>query len=98
ATTAFAINQVFLTTTLLYILFPTLMVVLSLLLKPPVNRVVNIVVSLFYIVTIVASCIGETWVYYFLGSAIEIALLAAIIQTAWTWPPAQKAAGTATPG
>jgi len=87
ATTEFAVNQVFLTVTLIYILVPTLMVVLSLLLKPRVNRIINIVVSVLYMITIIASCIGETWAYYILGSGIEVILLAAIARSAWKWPP-----------
>jgi len=46
ASTAFTVSQIFLTVTLIYILIPTLMVVLSLVLKPRVNRITNIVVSL----------------------------------------------------
>ena len=91
ATTGFTINQVFLTLTLIYILVPALMVVLSLLLKPRVNRIINIVVSAFYIITIIVAAIGETWVYYFLGSFIEVILLVAIARTAWKWPPPQIA-------
>jgi len=91
ATTGFTVNQVFLTLTLIYILLPTLMVVLSLLLKPRVNRIINIVVSAFYIITIIVAAIGETWVYYFLGSFIEVILLVAIARTAWKWPPPQIA-------
>ena len=91
ATTGFTINQVFLTFTLIYILLPTLMVVLTLLLKPRVNRIVNIVVSLVYLITIIVSAIGETWAYYFLGSFIEVILLVAISRTAWKWPPPQIA-------
>lgn len=91
ATTGFTINQVFLTFTLIYILLPTLMVVLSLLLKPRVNRIINIVVSLLYTITIIGSAIGETWAYYFLGSFIEVILLVAISRTAWKWPPPQIA-------
>ena len=91
ATTGFTINQAFLTGTLIYILLPTLMVVLSLLLKPRANRITNIVVSLLYIITIIGAAIGETWVYYFLGSAIEVILLVAIARTAWKWPPPQIA-------
>jgi hypothetical protein len=67
------------------------MVVLSLLLKPRVNRIINIVISAFYIITIIVAAIGETWVYYFLGSAIEVILLVAIARTAWKWPPPQIA-------
>jgi hypothetical protein len=46
ATTGFAVNQLFLTYTLAYILLPALMVVLSLVLRPHVNRMVNIAASL----------------------------------------------------
>jgi hypothetical protein len=81
---------VFLTSTLVYILLPTLMVTLSLLLRPRVNRITNIAVSLVYAVTILVSCIGETWVYYLLGSAVEAVLLLVIARTAWTWPPPQR--------
>ena len=91
ASTAVTVNQVFLTFTLIYILLPTLMVVLSLLLTPQVNRIVNIVVSLLYMITIIVLAIGETWTYYVLGSAIEVILLVAIARTAWKWPPPQIA-------
>jgi hypothetical protein len=82
------VNQVFLLATLGYVLVPALMVVLSLLLKPRVNRRSNITISVVYIVTIIVSCIGETWAYYLVGSAVEVLLLAAIARTAWRWPQA----------
>ena len=91
ATTEFTVNQVFLTSTLIYILVPALMVVLSLLLKPRVNRAINIVVSIVYMISVLVSCIGETWAYYILGSVIEAILLAAIARSAWKWPPPQAA-------
>jgi hypothetical protein len=91
ATTAFTVNQIFLTLTLVYILIPTLMVVLSLLLKPRVNRMINLVVSPLYMISIIVSCIGETWAYYILGSLIEVMLLAAVARSAWKWPPPQIA-------
>jgi hypothetical protein len=91
ATTGFTVNQMFLTFTLIYILVPSLMVVLSLLLKPRVNRIVNIVVSIFYMISIIVSCITETWAYYLLGSLVELILLLAIARTAWQWPPPQIA-------
>ena len=80
------IDQVFLVFTTVYVLIPTLMVFLSLVLRPRVNRIVNIVVALFYAVSIIASCIGEEWVYYLLGSVLEVGMLAAIVYHAWTWP------------
>ena len=86
ATTALTINQMFLTAALIYILLPSVMVVLSLVLRPRVNRMTNVVVSVLYSLTIVYSCRGETWVYYLLGSAVEVVLLLAIARTAWKWP------------
>jgi hypothetical protein len=88
------VNQAFLAATLLYILVPSLMVVLSLLLKPRVSRISNITISVVYIVTIAVSCIGETWAYYLIGSAVEVLLLAMIARTAWKWPRQSEAAGT----
>jgi hypothetical protein len=91
AGTGATVNQEFLVLTLGYILLPTLMVVLSLLLRPRANRVLNIVVSLVYVISIAVSCIGEKHVYYLLGNTIEAALLAAIARSAWTWPSAPTA-------
>jgi hypothetical protein len=91
AATGMAVDQVFLVFTTVYVLIPTLMMVLSLVLRPRVNRIVTIVVALVYAVSIIASCIGETWGYYLLGSAVEVVLLVAIVRTAWTWPRTQVA-------
>jgi hypothetical protein len=91
ATMGIAVDQVFLAFTTVYILIPTLMVFLSLVLRPRVNRIVNIVVALLYAVSIIAACIGETWAYYLLGSAVEVVLLAAIIRAAWMWPRSRGA-------
>ena len=86
ASTGLAVDQVFLVFTDVYVLIPTLMVVLSLVLRPRVNRIVNIVVALVYAVSIIVSCIGEGWAYYLFGSAVEVVLLGAITRTAWAWP------------
>ena len=89
AATGITVDQMLLVFTTVYILIPTLMVFLALVLRPRVNRIVNIVVGLFYAVSIIALCIGEGWVYYLLGSAVEVVLLVAIVRTAWTWPRTQ---------
>ena len=94
AATALTVDQVFLVIIAAYVFIPTLMVVLSLVLRSRVNRIVNIVVALFYAVSIVASCIGEGWVYYLFGSVLEVALLAAIVYHAWTWPKETPTAST----
>jgi len=82
----FEIGQAFLALTTIYVLIPSLMVVVSLLAPARPNRVANIVVSLLYAASVVLSAVGETWIYYLLGSAVEVLLLLAIARMAWTWP------------
>jgi hypothetical protein len=81
----FTIGQSFLALTTLYVLVPILMVAGSLVLPWRVNRVANLVVPLVYAVTIVGTMVGETWVYYQLGSVVEIALLLSIAWIARRW-------------
>ena len=81
----FTINQSFLLGTTAYVVIPALMVFGALILRPRINRVVNIALSVVYALTIVGGAIGE-WNYYLLGSAIEVVLLAAVAYYAWTWP------------
>ena len=82
----FTINQSFLAVVTVYIVIPALMVFLSLVLPPSVSRITNIVLGVFYALTIVGGAIGETNYYYILGSVIEVMALAAIVYYAWTWP------------
>lgn len=82
---AFTIGQGFLLGVTIYILVPSLMLFLSLILTAHVTRLANIVLAGLYIVTIVGGAIGE-WSYYILGSITEAALLAGVIYYAWTWP------------
>ena len=83
----FTVNQAFLFGTTAYVVIPSLMVFGALILRPRVNRLANIALSIVYALTIMASAVGE-WTYYVFGSAIEIALLAAIVYYAWSWPKA----------
>ena len=86
----FTINQSFLLVTTAYVVIPALMVFGALVLRPRINRVVNIALGVVYALTIIGGAIGE-WNYYLLGSAVEVVLLAAVAYYAWTWP---KAAGS----
>jgi Family of unknown function (DUF6326) len=79
----FEVNQTFLALTTLYILIPALMVFLTLVLPSKVNRWLNILLAVVYALSIIASCIGETWIYYLLGSGIEVVLLAMIAWRSW---------------
>ena len=81
----FTVNQSFLLATTAYIVIPALMVVLTLILQPRVNRIANGVLAAIYALTIIGGAVGE-WNYYILGSAIEVVLLAMIVYYAWTWP------------
>ena len=78
----FTINQAVLLGTTVYVVIPSLMVFGALVLRPRVNRIVNIALGSVYALTIAVGAIGE-WNYYVLGSAIEVALLAAIGYYAW---------------
>jgi membrane protein DedA with SNARE-associated domain len=81
----FAVNQTFLLATTAYVVIPSLMVFCVLVLRPRLNRILNVALAIVYAVSIVAATIGE-WTYYVLGSLIEAALLAAVVFYAWTWP------------
>lgn len=83
------INQAFLLFTTVYILIPSLMVFLSLVLKPAINRWTNIIVATVYAISILGLAISEaseTWVYYLTSNIIEVVLLLLIVWYAWKWP------------
>jgi cbb3-type cytochrome oxidase subunit 3 len=82
----FAINQATLLGVTIYVVLPALMVFGALVLRPRLCRTINIALSVAYALTIIAATIGEGYLYYLLGSAVEVALLAAIAYYAWTWP------------
>ena len=88
---AFTIGQGFLLGVTMYILVPSLMLFLSLVLPVRVTRMANIIVAVLYAVTIAGGAIGESNYYYILGSVFEVALLAGVAYYAWTWPKATDA-------
>jgi hypothetical protein len=66
---------------------PALMVFLSLALPARMARWTNIVVGSLYIPVSLFNTLGETWsYYYFVGAAVESALLALVVWYAWSWP------------
>jgi hypothetical protein len=89
------ITEAFLFAISIYIAIASAMVFLSLVLRPTVARASNLVLAAVYVVSIVASAIGETSGYYLFLSAGEIALLLVVIRYAWTWPRAERAASDA---
>ena len=79
------ITQVFLFVVSLYVAIASAMIFLSLVLAPKVNRWTNLVLPILYVVSILASAIGESAYFWFLSIA-ESALLLLIVRYAWTWP------------
>jgi Family of unknown function (DUF6326) len=89
------ITQSFLAFATVYILIPSLMVVVSLIASARINRTANIVASLIYAASVVGYLIGETWWYYIVGSIVEVMLLLSIARVAWTWPKRATPGGSA---
>ncbi len=81
----FSIGQAYLLGVTVYVILPSLMLFLSLVLPVRVARMANIVLAVLYAVTVVGSAVGE-WSYFILGSLTEAALLAGVVYYAWTWP------------
>ena len=91
---AFTIGQGFLLGATIYVVLPSLMLFLTLVLPARLTRALNTVLAVLYAVTIVGGTIGESNYYYIFGSLSEAALLAGVVYYAWTWPKATDA-GTA---
>ncbi len=83
--TGIAVGQGFLVGALGYVMPAILMVVASLYLRARALRTTTLVVAPLYAASIAWFCVGETWVYYLLGSGVEVVLLVAITVTAWRW-------------
>jgi hypothetical protein len=85
----FEIGQTFLLLTTLYVAIPSLMVFASLVLRSDIIRVLSMVLSGLYGLSIIGGAIGE-WNYYILGSALEVILLGFVGYYAWRWPKTQQ--------
>ncbi len=82
---SFHADQTFFTITTVYVLIPIIVMILTLFLRARFVRILNVIVATIYILTIVGSMIGENWVYYLLGSLVEIILLAFAIKISFAW-------------
>ena len=72
------------------LIIPTLMIFLSILLKPQINKWLNIVIATLYAgisILIIVSGIDNEWQAFFvLFNFVEILVFAIIISQAWKWP------------
>jgi hypothetical protein len=80
------VTQAFLTAASVYVAVPSVMVFLSLALRPRASRWTNAAVGAIYALTIIASAIGEGWAYSIFLSVMEVALVLLIVWFAWNWP------------
>ncbi|MBB1310810.1 MULTISPECIES: DUF6326 family protein [unclassified Pseudoalteromonas] len=69
---------------------PSVMIFFTLALKPRVNRWLNIILAMCYIVLLISVNLEETWAYYLFFTAIEILVSIAIILYAWKWPKTEQ--------
>jgi hypothetical protein len=80
------VTQAFVVAASVYVAIPSLMVFLSLVLRPRVSRWTNVAAGAVYALTIVASAVGEGWAYAIFLSVLEVALVLLIVWFAWNWP------------
>lgn len=71
--------------TALLMAVPSLMIFLSLVMIPAINRPANIALGVLYAVIMLISMPGA-WTFYMVLGVIEVALCLAIVGYAWRWP------------
>lgn len=81
------IDQFFLLSSAILMSLPTIMIILSLMLKPKLNRILNIVCALLFIFVNTGTFFvpGKVWYYYIYFTFLEYLILAMIIRFAWKW-------------
>ena len=79
------VSQATLVATSILLAVPGVMVFLSLVLPPRLNRWLNIILGAFYIVVMLITMPGA-WDFYVLLGCIEVVLTALIVWYAWSWP------------
>lgn len=87
----FDVSAPLLTLMLTSVAIPAVMVLLSVILPARANRITNFVVAAVLIPYSLANAAGESleWIaFYAVSIGIEVALLAFILRSAWTWKPA----------
>jgi len=71
----------------LLMVVPSLMIFLSLVLKAKVNRIVNILAGLVFLIVLVSTFFtGRNPAYYILFASVKAVLLVLIVWHGWKWP------------
>jgi len=83
----FQINQVFLLLSAIVMTIPSVMVFLSLTLKPKANRWVNIILGVIYTgIILLTMLMPGIWAHYIVVGSVEVVLTLLIVWYAWKWP------------
>jgi signal transduction histidine kinase len=69
---------------------PSVMIFLTLVLKPKVNRWLNMILAMCYIILLISVNLKETWAFYLFLTALEIMVSLVIILYAWKWPKTEQ--------
>ena len=80
------VSQISLLAASAVVIIPAVMIFLSLVLKPKVNRWTNIILGTLFIFVNFGNLLGEQWVYYIVFGILELAIAALIVRYARTWP------------
>ena len=86
----FVLNQAALLYSAILMSIPPVMAFLSLILRPSVNRVVNIVIASLHILMAIGLLFGsgDIWAYYYWYTALEVGVHVLIVFHAIRWPKA----------
>ena len=86
------ISQGFLFAAAILMSIPAIMIILSLILRPNVNRCLNIIISALHIILIIITRFvpSKIWYYYIYYQSIEAIFHFLIIWYAWRWPIQEK--------
>ena len=80
-------TQAYLLGSAILMAIPSVMVFLSLALKPKANRWANIIVGIFFtVLTPISLLLPGVWAYLYFYGSVEVVLTALIVWTAWKWP------------
>jgi uncharacterized membrane protein len=82
----FPVTQALLLGGSVYMAIPCVMVFVSLILKPKVNRWTNIIIGVFYGVANLATFITSSWAYFIFIGIVETVLTGLIVWYAFKWP------------
>ncbi|WKE66990.1 DUF6326 family protein [Gallaecimonas kandeliae] len=88
-----AVTQTVLLGTSVLMIIPSIMIFLSLALKPVVSRWLNIVVGLLFTVLMLLIAVSSGWAFYVLFAVVEVVLTSLVVWYAWRWP--RQATGAA---